>query len=125
VHILAGLLLGAVTAVTSPVDLWGGSLVGLVFSQTSLMGIWGGMGTNRWGIRLLGVLVGVSYLGPQFGICIDELNTDTILLVAFATFTVAAALLVARGFGLPSPFQSFVPADIDCGVGRHNSLEVI
>jgi hypothetical protein len=100
VHIVVGLLLGAITAATEPgPHLLLASFIGLVFSQTSLLGIWGGSGTNRWWIRLVGVLVGVGYLGPQFGICIDELDTEIVLLVAFATFAVASVLLVVRCFG--------------------------
>jgi hypothetical protein len=98
---VVGLSLGAITAATEPgPHLLLASFIGLVFSQASLLGIWGGSGTNRWWIRLVGVLVGVGYLGPQFGICIDELDTEIILLVAFATLTVAAVLLVTRCFGL-------------------------
>jgi hypothetical protein len=61
VHLFVGLLLGAITAATWPgPDLLLASFMGLVFSQTSLLGIWGGSGTNRWWIRLVGVLVGVG-----------------------------------------------------------------
>jgi hypothetical protein len=100
IHITLGLLLGAITAATgSGPGLLSASFVGLVLSQTSLLGIWGGSGTNRWWIRLVGVLVGVGYLGPQFGTCIDELDTEIVLLVAFATFAVASVLLVVGCFG--------------------------
>jgi hypothetical protein len=102
VHIVVGLLLGTATALTvneSDPDLVFATFLGLVFGQASLLGTWGGSGTNRWWIRLIGVLLGVSYLGPQFGMCIDNLESETILIVAFATLIVSAALLVARCFG--------------------------
>jgi hypothetical protein len=107
VHIVVGLLLGAITAATEPgPHLLLASFIGLVFSQTSLLGIWGGSGTNRWWIRLVGVLVGVGYLGPQFGICIDDPGRETILIVAFATLIVSAVLLVVRCFGLRTRLDS-------------------
>jgi hypothetical protein len=102
VHILAGLLLGGATALTVNEFRFGlvyAAFVGLVFSQASLLGIWFGSGTNPWWIRLIGVLAGVGYLSPQFGICISETGTDVIFLVAFATFAAAAVLLVVRCFG--------------------------
>jgi hypothetical protein len=107
VHIVVGLLLGAITAATEPgPGLLFASFIGLVFSQTSLLGIWGGSGTNRWWIRFVGVLVGVSYLGPQSGICIDGPGRETILIVAFATLIVSAVLLMARCFGFRTRLDS-------------------
>jgi hypothetical protein len=107
VHVLVGLLLGAITAATEPgPGLLFASFIGLVFSQTSLLGIWGGSGTNRWWIRLVGVLVGVGYLGPQCGICIDDPGRETILIVAFATLIVSAVLLLARCFGFRTRLNS-------------------
>ncbi len=82
------------------------SFIGLVNSQASLLGIWGGSGTSRWWIRLAGVLVGVGYLGPQFGICIDDPGRETILIVAFATLMVSAVLLLARCFGFRTRLNS-------------------
>ena len=44
--------------------------VGIVFCQTSLLGIWGGLGTSsRWN-RLLGVMVGMGYLGLLMDFCL-------------------------------------------------------
>jgi cytochrome bd-type quinol oxidase subunit 1 len=109
VHVLVGLWLGAATALASNEsnpNLVFFTFMGLVFSQTSLLGIWGGAGRNRWWIRLIGVLVGIAYLGPQFGICIDQLQREIILIVAFATLIVSAVLLLARCFGLRTRLES-------------------
>jgi len=77
-----------------------------VFSQTSLLGIWCGLGTDRWRIRLLGVLVGVGYLGPQFGFCINEPTSEFVWLFAFTTLIVLVPLLLARCFGLRTRHDS-------------------
>jgi hypothetical protein len=102
VHLFVWLLLGATTALTfsrhNP-NLVFFTFMGLVFSQTSLLGIWGGSGTNRWWIRLVGVLVGVGYLGSQSGIWLGAPGLVP-LVVAFETLIVSAVLLLARCFGL-------------------------
>jgi hypothetical protein len=107
IHIALGLLLGAITAVTgSGPDLLSASFMGLVLSHTSLLGIWGGSGTHRWWIRLAGVLVGVGYLGPQFGFCINEPTSEFVWLFAFTTLIVLVPLLLARCFGLRTRHDS-------------------
>ena len=106
IHIALGLLLGAITAATGRPDLLSASFMGLVLSQTSLLGIWGGSGTNRWWIRLVGVLVGVGYLGPQFGFCINEPTSDFVWLFASTTLIVLVPLLLARCFGLRTRHDS-------------------
>jgi hypothetical protein len=107
IHIALGLLLGAITATTeSDPDLLSASFMGLVLSQTSLLGIWGGSGTNRWWIRLVGILVGVGYLGPQFGFCINEPTSEFVWLFAFTTLIVLVPLQLARCFGLRTRHDS-------------------
>ena len=44
--------------------------VGIVFCQTSLLGIWGGLGMSSWWNRLLGVMVGMGYLGLLLDFCL-------------------------------------------------------
>jgi hypothetical protein len=57
----------------------GAVFLGLVFSQTSPLGIWGSLGGSPWWKRLIGVVVGVGYLGLLLGIGIFELNRQTLL----------------------------------------------
>jgi cytochrome bd-type quinol oxidase subunit 1 len=107
VHFVVGLSLGTIRAATGPgFDLLTASFVGLVFSQTSLLGIWGGSGTNRWWIRLVGVSIGIAYLGPFCGFCLDDPGREKNLIVALATFVVAAVLLVSRCFGFRTRLNS-------------------
>jgi hypothetical protein len=77
---------------------WPGAFVGLMLSQTSLLGIWFSLGTSLWWKRLIGVVVGICYLVPVFGIGIYELNTDTFIVVVGVTSFVAIPLLIVRFF---------------------------
>jgi hypothetical protein len=101
IHIVVGPLVGAIAAATGTgPGLLSACFVGLVFSQASLLGIWGGSGTNRWWIRLVGVLVGAGYVGSQSELCLDEPGHVFFLLVALDTLIVSAVLLLAGCFGL-------------------------
>jgi hypothetical protein len=98
-HVVVGLA-GAVVAWFaghSP-TVWGFTFLGIVLGQTSLLGIWGGLGTNRWWIRLIGVVVGISYLFPLLGLGIHELNGASLFVVFVATTFVALVLLFVRFF---------------------------
>ena len=73
--VIAPVVIGLIAALMSyPVrdnpTLLGLVFFGIVLSQTSLLGIWGGLGTNPWWTRLIGSVLGVSYLAPllEFGV---------------------------------------------------------
>ena len=72
--------------------------VGIVFCQTSLLGIWGGLGMSSWWNRLLGVTVGVGYLGLLMDLCLGEPYRDNHVIVSLATVLVAGVLLIVRCF---------------------------
>jgi hypothetical protein len=76
------------------------AFVGLVFGQTSLVGLWGGLGTRNWLVRLVGVLVGLIYLGTLYCIGIDAFVVVAVLMVVSAGLTTAGLLAVCRYFGL-------------------------
>jgi hypothetical protein len=104
VHIVLGIIgvLAACYACPSfdpryhPSQLVAGMFIGLVFSQTSLLGIWCGLGRSLWWKRVIGVAVGIGYLGPLLGTGVDELDSAIVILVAVATSFVALPLLIAR-----------------------------
>ncbi len=77
--------------------LWGAFFVGLVFGQASLLGIWGSLGSGPWWWRLLGVVVGVSYLGLLLG-CGPFEQAEAFARVAVTTTFVALPLLSVRFF---------------------------
>ena len=78
--------------------LWGAVFVGVVFSQTSLLGIWGGLGTNPWWSRLIGVVVGVGFLGLLLGVGGGELAWENYFIVSVGTALITGVLLVVRCF---------------------------
>jgi hypothetical protein len=80
--------------------LWSGAFVGLMLSQASLLGIWFSLGTSPWWRKLIGVVVGIGYLVPVFGISIYQLNTDTFIVVVVVTSFVAIPLLIVRLFSI-------------------------
>ena len=103
VHIVVGLTGAFVTYFAGPFSqpsLLATVFVCLVSSQTSLLGIWGGLGTSPWWKRLIGVLVGISYLVPLLGIGIHEVNSKTFIVVVVATSCVLTPLLIVRFFGV-------------------------
>jgi hypothetical protein len=79
-----------------PSQLVTGVFIGLVFSQTSLLGIWGSLGQSLWWKRVIGVAVGVSYLGPLLGVGEDETESVIFILVAVATSFVAMPLWIVQ-----------------------------
>ena len=103
-HLVVGLVLGGITrwSVNIPPrypDYAVFLLAGFVFAQACLVGIWGALGSGSWVIRLIGVAVGVPYLGLVFGFAIDELDFEIVLMVAATAVSVASPLLVTRHFG--------------------------
>jgi hypothetical protein len=98
VHVITGLILSWLAGPRPPSFLQA-LFIGVVFSQASLLGFWGGLGTNHWLVRFVGVVVGMAYLGPMFGIGIRELTPDTLFIVFLSTPTVTVVLLVIRRLG--------------------------
>jgi hypothetical protein len=95
-HVVVGLM-GACFAGRYP-TLRVAAFIGLVFSQTSLLAIWGSLGVGPWWKRLVGVVVGVGYLGFLLGVGISELTRRVALDVLLATMFVACPLLIVRSF---------------------------
>ena len=99
-HVVVGLI-GAFVAYFAGrgPTLRGAAFVGIVFSQTSLLGIWGGLGTNPWWSRLIGVVVGVGYLGLLLGVGISEPDwEETTSSCLSAPRLITGVLLVIRCF---------------------------
>lgn len=111
-HVLVGPLMPFVThfAGWSP-PLWKAAFLGVLFGQTSLLGIWGGLGASSWWRRLIGVVVGVSFLGLLLEFDPFELDLETYTVVVLPTTCVVMPLLVVRFFRIAlrldsSPFGS-------------------
>ena len=103
-HVAIGLSTGMLVAwIRSPSkpQLVATVFVGVVFCQTSLVGIWGGLGmSSRWN-RLLGVMLGMGYLGLLMDLClVGYLTSDSHFIVSLATLPVAGVLLIVRCFGV-------------------------
>ncbi|MAD81308.1 MAG: hypothetical protein QGF59_14925 [Pirellulaceae bacterium] len=96
-HVLCGLTTGFF-AENGPPEILLAIYVGLFFSQTSLLGIWGGLATLGWPIRLVGVTIGLAYLGPQFCFSLGNWGSELLLLVFLSTVVVAGVMLVVRWF---------------------------
>jgi len=103
-HVAIGLSTGILVAWTrspSKPNLVATVFVGIVFCQASLVGIWGGLGmSSRWN-RLLGVMLGMGYLGLLMDLClVGYLTSDSHFIVSLATLPVAGVLLIVRCFGV-------------------------
>ena len=65
VHIVVGLM-GACVAYSDGAGVrpshWVGAFFGLVVSQTSLLGVWIGLGMSPWWKKLMGLVIGGSFL---------------------------------------------------------------
>jgi len=112
VQIVVGLI-GALAAYLPSPDFLRVAFVGIVFSQTSLLGIWGGLGTNPWWKRLVGVVVGVGYLGIQLGVSFHELDRTTFLWVVAATAISALPLLLVRLFRVAIRLVSLAAGSVE------------
>ena len=111
-HIVVGLI-GALAAYSPSPDFLRAAFVGIVFSQTSLLGIWGGLGTNPWWKRLVGVVVGVGYLGLQLGVSFSELDRTTFLWVVAGTTISALPLLLVRLFRVAIRLDSSAAGSVE------------
>jgi hypothetical protein len=78
--------------------LTGAAFVGIIFSQLGLLGAWASLASGPWWKRLIGVVVGVSYLGLLLAIGIHDISSETFSIVVFTTTTVVIPLLIARFF---------------------------
>ena len=105
-HVIVGWI-AATLVVTAAFNFdWTTIALSIVFGQTTLVGIWAGLSKNSWWSRLLGVGVGVGYLGMLFGISLDmttgDVAAEEVLQVAFlmglATVTATALFLMVRFF---------------------------
>jgi hypothetical protein len=79
-------------------DLDVAAFVGLILSQVSLLGIWGNLGTSPWWMRLTGVVVGIGYLLPVFGIGVNEFSIETLIVFIAVVAVLSIPLLFARFF---------------------------
>ena len=97
-HVVGGLIPAFVAYVAGPgPSLRGAFFIGIVFSQASLLGIWTGLGSSPWWRRLLGVVLGIGYLGVLLGVCFSRLDSGTFLVVAVATtFMTTLLMLIMR-----------------------------
>lgn len=100
VHVMVGLIGAFVAYFPGPDLVRRAALVGIVFSQTSLLGIWGSFGSGPAWRRVIGVAVGVAYLGLQLGVSFSELDRITFLWVVAATTISALPLLLVRLLGV-------------------------
>ena len=105
-HAIVGWIAATLVATTAFNFDWTSITVGIAFGQAALVGIWAGLSKNSWWSRLLGVAVGVGYLGMLFGISLDmttgDVAAEEVLQVAFLVFlvtvTATAMFLVVRFF---------------------------
>jgi hypothetical protein len=72
--------------------------IGLFFSQTSLLGIWAGFARLSWRLRLVGFVLGIGYLLPQFCFSLDDWNFELHVLVILSASLVASAMIFVRRF---------------------------
>ena len=76
------------------------AFLGFVFSQTSLLGLWAGLGTAPWLARLMGVVIGVFYLGGLFCVGVEAQLVNHAPMIVFAGLACAGPLIIGRLFGL-------------------------
>jgi hypothetical protein len=112
VHIVVGLM-AACAAYSDGADVrrshWVGAFFGLVVSQTSLLGVWIGLGMSPWWKKLMGLVIGVSFLFLLMGIGIDDRGSVTFAFIVMATSFVAIPLSILRPFRVAIHLNS-VPA---------------
>jgi len=97
-HVVVGLMGAFVAYPCRSPTLRTGVFLGLVFSQTSLLGIWGGLGSGPWWKRVVGVIVGVGYLGTLLSFSIYGPVSANYFVVSLSTLLIVGVLLVFRFF---------------------------
>jgi hypothetical protein len=100
IHFVAGLVCCVVSRNYHTHSYQQAVFIGLVFSQPSLVGLWAGLGTGPWWARLVGVLVGLIYLGGLFSVGVKEVDVNLVFMIVFAGLSVAGLLTVCRYFAL-------------------------
>lgn len=93
-HIVVGLIGANVVHDTSSPTLQAPLFAGLVFSQTSLLAIWGGLGSTRLWKRLIGVLLGVGYLGCLLGLGSSTQQFGFTQVIGFSFVTVGGGATI-------------------------------
>lgn len=99
VHLVVGI---AVAIVMSTIDRRSGppfrlvaAFLGIIFGQASLLGIWASLGTTHWRRRLIGTVLGVSYLILLFGTIDYGLHSRHLRhMIGVAAFLSAITLVV-------------------------------
>jgi len=97
-HVVVGLIGAFVAYFPGPDLVRRAAFVGIVASQTSLLGIWVGFGSDPWWKTLIGIVLGVGYLGILLGTGRSGLAPESFVIVALDTTFVAMPLLIARFF---------------------------
>jgi hypothetical protein len=97
-HVVVGLIGALAAYFPGPDSIRRAAFVGIVYSQASLVGIWGSLGSGPAWRRVIGVVVGVGYLGLQLGFSFHELDGIIFLWVVAATTISALPLLLVRLF---------------------------
>jgi hypothetical protein len=98
-HLVVGLMgtLVAYFAGRSP-TLRAAVFIGIVLSETSLLGIWGSLGLDPWWRSMIGVVVGVGYLGLLLSFSIGGPVSTNYFVVSLGTLLIVGVLLVFRRF---------------------------
>lgn len=97
VHLVCGWVLGFF-AEDRPHSTLLAIYIGLFFSQTSLLGIWTGFAKFSWRFRLVGFVLGIGYLLPQFCFSLDDWDFNLYVLVILSASVVAGAMIFVRRF---------------------------
>jgi hypothetical protein len=114
-HLAAGVTLGTCVRILdydsdSPVGIL---FIGLTFAQAGLIGFWAALGTARWWLRLIGLVICTALLTGGFACGIEEYDWQTYYIFGFTTTAVTAGLVVLRCFRfrlvLVSPESSPAP----------------
>jgi hypothetical protein len=100
VHLVVGVVVAAIVMSTTdrrsgPPPRLLAAFVGIVFGQASLLGIWASLGTTPWRRRLIGVVVGASYLILLLGMHLFGFHSRVLPhLIGVAAFLLAITLIV-------------------------------
>ena len=98
-HVVVGLIAACVSSFAGRgPTLPTAAFFGIVVGQTSLLGIWCGLGSNPWWQRVIGVVLGVGYLGTLWGTGASEVHPEVFFTAFLTTTFVAMPLLIVRFF---------------------------